>query len=157
MSFELWPFVHGRSIFCSDFFSVLVAALIFWKCRTTDEGLIDEDEKEDYEVRENVMDYDEEGAGNCCFELKFWSHVLFFKGIKLYHVYGVTKGKDNDMHIKCVSICEIHDLVHETVNWENQSTYSGFYYGINVEGFFLFCVVNWLYTIYLYVYDEKCT
>lgn len=44
--------------------TVVIAALLWWKCRQTDEGLIEEDEKEDYEVRENVMDYDEEGAGN---------------------------------------------------------------------------------------------
>lgn len=43
---------------------MVIAALLWWKCRQTDEGLIEDDEKEDYEVRENVMDYDEEGAGN---------------------------------------------------------------------------------------------
>jgi hypothetical protein len=30
-----------------------------------------EDEKEDYEVRENVMDYDEEGAGQLINKLVF--------------------------------------------------------------------------------------
>ncbi|XP_071179939.1 neural-cadherin-like isoform X3 [Mytilus edulis] len=47
---------------------LVIAALLWWKCRQTDEGLIEDDEKEDYEVRENVMDYDEEGAGEDDYE-----------------------------------------------------------------------------------------
>ena len=51
-------------------FTVLIVGfLLWWKCRRTD-VLID-DEKEDYEVRENIMDYDEEGAGQLINKLVF--------------------------------------------------------------------------------------
>jgi len=52
-------------------FTVLIVGfLLWWKCRRTENVLID-DEKEDYEVRENVMDYDEEGAGQLINKLVF--------------------------------------------------------------------------------------
>jgi len=52
-------------------FTVLIVGfLLWWKCRRTEDVLID-DEKEDYEVRENVMDYDEEGAGQLINKLVF--------------------------------------------------------------------------------------
>jgi hypothetical protein len=37
-----------------------------------------EDEKEDYEVRENVMDYDEEGAGQLINKLVFGEKKVVF-------------------------------------------------------------------------------
>jgi len=56
--------------FTKLFTVLIIGFLLWWKCRRTEDVLL-EDEKEDYEVRENVMDYDEEGAGQLINKLVF--------------------------------------------------------------------------------------
>lgn len=43
---------------------ILLIALVFWLLsRKKDDNLIPDDEKEDYDIRENIVSYDDEGAG----------------------------------------------------------------------------------------------